>query len=152
MRILTIVLVATLVLAVLIIVLRTYFSNTAIPEGVGIGTIADCPPSPNCVSTQAKDGSQKISPISFDGNPEQHLNSIAKIIEMMPKSKIVSRTDNYLHAEFRSSFWNFVDDVEFFVNTENGTIDSRSAARMGYSDMGINKARYQSIVEQLNSP
>ena len=124
------------------------------PSSVGSGTITPCPESPNCVSTQAADTDKvhRIKPVPLvNGDPIVTLNEIEKIVQTLPKSTVVTRTDSYLHVEFRSSFWNFIDDVEFFVNADDNTIDSRSAARMGYSDMGVNRARYNKIISQLGS-
>ena len=153
MRLVTkILLSASVLVALLVIFARIYFSNMPQPNNVGIGKIQPCPDSPNCVSTQAADKVHKIKPISLiKDDATATLDALETIVETMPKSTVITRTDHYLHVEFRSSFWNFVDDVEFFVNPEMGVIDSRSAARMGYSDLGVNRARFKKIVHQLHS-
>ena len=50
-------------------------------------------------------------------------------INTMPRAKVISSTDNYLHAEFTSLLFRFVDDVEFLVDPENKVIHCRSASR-----------------------
>jgi uncharacterized protein (DUF1499 family) len=50
-----------------------------------------------------------------------------------------------LHAEFRSAIFRFVDDVEFMVDPESQRIHARSASRVGYSDMGVNRRRMEEI-------
>ena len=143
---------AAIVVALLTILGRMYFSRMAQPINIGTGMIQPCPDSPNCVSTQAADDVHKIKPILLvNGDSAATLDAIEKIVQTMPKSTIVTRNDHYMHVEFRSTYWNFVDDVEFFVNLENGTVDSRSAARMGYSDLGANRARFNEILQRLNS-
>lgn len=143
---------AAVLMTMLVIAARLYFSNFPKPNSVGSGVIHPCPESPNCVSTQATDEIHKIEPIVLvDGDETSTLSELEKIVGSMPKSTVVIRTDHYLHVEFRSSFWNFIDDVEFFVNREAGVIDSRSAARIGYSDLGINRTRFEKIVHQLQS-
>ena len=62
----------------------------------------------------------------------------------MPRSKVVSNKENFLHVEFTSKIFRFVDDVEFYFN-EPGVIHFRSASRIGYSDMGVNRDRIEEI-------
>ena len=48
----------------------------------------------------------------------------------------------------------FVDDVEFYLKagaTEETVIQVRSASRLGYSDMGVNRERVEGIRESLKS-
>jgi uncharacterized protein (DUF1499 family) len=51
----------------------------------------------------------------------------------------------YLHAEFRSALFGFVDDVEFRMDETAGRIDVRSASRTGYFDFGVNRRRVEEI-------
>ena len=43
------------------------------------------------------------------------------------------------------AFFRFVDDVEFLINPEEQLIHSRSASRVGYSDLGVNRHRMEQI-------
>jgi len=52
--------------------------------------------------------------------------------------------NQYLHAEFRSAVFGFVDDVEFYVSPP-GTLQVRSASRTGYSDFGVNRERVETL-------
>jgi len=146
-----ILIVIVILLPILVLVGRYYFSAYPRPSKVGNGVMAPCPNSPNCVSTQSGDESQKIEPIPIRGDAAATLDSIEEVIATMANSKVISRTDSYLYVEFRSSLWNFVDDLEFFVNAEDGVIDARSAARIGYGDGGVNRARYQKIARAFNT-
>jgi uncharacterized protein (DUF1499 family) len=65
----------------------------------------------------------------------------------MPGARIISDEDGYLHAEFRSRVFRFVDDVELLMDEAGHKIDVRSASRLGYSDLGVNRRR----VEQLRA-
>lgn len=58
----------------------------------------------------------------------------------------VQESDNYLHYTAKSSLFGFVDDVEFLIN-ENG-LQFRSTSRVGKSDLGANKKRILTILEQ----
>ncbi len=152
MRILVIILIIILVLALVTVIGgRIYNSNVATPDGVGSGQLAPCSEAPNCVSTLATDELHQVEPIQLNQSPADAVSQLAEILVAMPKSRVITKNNSYLHVEFRSSFWNFVDDVEFVVNEESGQIESRSAARMGYSDLGVNKARYQKIAAEYAS-
>ena len=65
----------------------------------------------------------------------------------LPRTKIVTDSDGYLHAECRSAVFGFVDDLELHFRSEEKMIAVRSAARMGSSDFGVNRDR----VEQLRT-
>jgi uncharacterized protein (DUF1499 family) len=67
-----------------------------------------------------------------------------------PRAQIVTRTDDYLHIEFRSLIFRFIDDVEFWVNPAEEVIHFRSASRIGYSDLGANRKRMNAFVSRFN--
>jgi uncharacterized protein (DUF1499 family) len=48
-------------------------------------------------------------------------------------------------VEFRSLMLGFVDDVEFMVDEPQQLIHFRSASRVGYSDLGVNRQRMEEI-------
>jgi len=68
----------------------------------------------------------------------------------MKRTKIVTEKEDYIHVEFRSAIWRFVDDVEFYLGDDGETIHVRSASRMGRSDMGVNRKRVERIREKFN--
>lgn len=117
------------------------------PSGLGVtdGLLAELPASPNGVSTQADDQSHWISPYGFDGAPDAAMNDLVSVVSSMPGATIVEQNETYLYAEFQSSFFRFVDDVEFLIEPETHRIHFRSASRVGYSDMGVNRARMETI-------
>ena len=49
----------------------------------------------------------------------------------------------YLYAEFATPLMGFVDDVEFYCDGK--VIQVRSASRLGYSDLGVNRKRIEEI-------
>ena len=117
------------------------------PKKVGIieGKCQPCSSSPNCVSTQSTSEKHKMDPIKFEGNLEDAKSKIISIIKSLKRSKIIVETENYLHLEFRTAVWRFVDDVEFYFDAAEKVIHFRSAARLGYSDMGVNRKRMENI-------
>ena len=117
--------------------------------GIIQGTLSPCPNSPNCVSSQSSDPSHFIEPLTYHDSQTQARARLLKIIESMPRTQIVSNIDKYLHVEFTSLIFRFVDDVEFLFEEGKNLIHVRSASRVGYSDLGMNRKRIETIREQF---
>ncbi len=111
--------------------------------GVRDGKLAPCPSSPNCVSSRATDATHAIEPLKFTGDPAAAMQRLRTVIEKMPRTRIVESRPDYLYAEFETALLGFVDDVEFQV--DGSTIHARSASRLGYSDLGVNRKRIEEI-------
>ena len=113
--------------------------------GVSDGRLAACPNRPNCVSSQAESPEHQAAAIPLKQPSEEALDKIESAIRSMKRGKIVTREKGYLHAEFCSRLLAFVDDVEFMIDDAERLIHFRSAARVGYSDMGANRRRMEEI-------
>jgi uncharacterized protein (DUF1499 family) len=119
-------------------------------RGLGVvgGRLADCPYSPNCVCSDAADPARRIGPFALAIEPSAAWNEIRAAVAALPRTRIVKRTSDYLHAECHSALFGFVDDLELYLRTTpGGGVAVRSAARIGHWDFGVNRAR----VEQLRS-
>jgi uncharacterized protein (DUF1499 family) len=101
------------------------------------------------VSTRADDAAQAMAPLTFEMAARDAQNEIRKVIEAMPRAKIVRDEPGYLHAEFTSKIFRFVDDVEFVIDDEARRIDFRSASRVGSYDFGANRKRMEDISRRL---
>ncbi len=132
--------------AVMLCVFMTCCSGTR-PTTLGMkeGRLFPCPSSPNCVSTQAQDPGHRIEPIRYAQTKEQAKQHLVQVISSMPRSRIVKDDGDYIHAEFTSLLFRFVDDVEFFLDDSAGLIHFRSASRLGLSDFGVNRRRMEEI-------
>ncbi|MHA1239394.1 MAG: DUF1499 domain-containing protein [Promethearchaeota archaeon] len=119
------------------------------PIGIVDGKLHPCPKSPNCVSTQATDEKQKMEPINYSGSLEDAKRKIITIINSLKRSKVITNEENYIHIEFRTATFRFVDDVEFLFDDKEKIIHFRSRARMGYSDMGVNRKRMENITKSF---
>ncbi|MCP5357890.1 MAG: DUF1499 domain-containing protein [Pseudomonadales bacterium] len=106
--------------------------------GVHDGQLGTCPDSPNCVSTAEQRDSHRIDPIRGT------LAQIRQVLPQMPGARIIREEDDYLYAEFTSRLMGFVDDVEF-LEQEAGLVQVRSASRLGHSDLGVNRARIETL-------
>ena len=120
------------------------------PETLGVsdGQLSPAPDSPNCVSTQTESTSHQMSPISIpDGRESDALAEAANILEEMG-GQIVTRESDYIHLEFTSLVFRYVDDVEVFIPV-GGPVHFRSASRSGHSDMGVNRKRMTKFTRQF---
>ena len=120
--------------------------------GVREGRLAPCPASPNCVSSQAPEAGQRVEPLPFSGPAAAAMQRLAAIVRSLPRATVVSATETYLHAEFRSAVFRFVDDVEFFADETAGVIHVRSASRVGSSDFGVNRRRVDAVRARWREP
>lgn len=111
------------------------------------GRLRACPPSPNCVSSQADDAAHRVEPLAFQGDPSAAMDRLRRAIVSLPRAKIVTATPSYIHAEFTSRLFRFVDDVELLLDPERRVVDVRSASRVGYSDLGANRKRVEALRE-----
>ena len=112
--------------------------------GVKSGTLAACPSTPNCVASQAIDQGHQIEPFRFDGEPDSAFDRLRRILSLRGDTKLIEGDDHYLRVEFRTRL-GFVDDGEFLMDREQRLIHLRSAARLGYSDLGKNRSRLEEI-------
>ena len=117
------------------------------PDNLGVkdGKLAPCPASPNCVSTQADDAGHRIEPIRFTGSAADARTRLKQAIAALPRATIVTQTEDYLHVECTSLLFRFVDDVEFWIDEASEMIHFRSASRVGHGDLGVNRARMETI-------
>jgi len=125
--------------------LMSIFAKRPDDLGVKEGQLKACPDSPNCVSSQAEAAEHAMEPISFAGSGEAALETLRNVINEQPRAKIVTDANGYIHAEFKSRIFRFVDDVEFVTDEQAGLIHFRSASRVGHSDMGVNRSRMEII-------
>ena len=139
---------AACVIAVLIVVgLGLFGCSIGPPSGLGVseGRLAPCPESPNCVSSQSESSRHAIAPFQLRTSPEAAITDLRDIIESMKGVRLVTVFERYLHAEFRSALFRFVDDLECVVDEAEGVVHVRSASRFGYWDFGVNRRRVETI-------
>ena len=108
-----------------------------------------CPASPNCVSSFAPDKKHQIGPLKYSASKEMQLMRLKTVILKMSNARIVAEKENYLHAEFTSKVFRFVDDAEFLLDEKTKTLYFRSASRLGYGDFGVNRKRIEVIKSRL---
>jgi uncharacterized protein (DUF1499 family) len=143
--------IALLVPVVLVLAGVVFLAATSIlskkPTNLGVtdGRLAACPDSPNCVTSRTGDLEHEMPPWGYQCPDERVMPALKKIIAESPRAKVVTETDDYLHAEFTSQLFRFVDDVEFYIDKKNKVIHFRSASRAGHSDFGVNRKRMEEL-------
>ena len=120
-----------------------------IAPGPSGGALAPCPPTRNCVSSQASDPVHAIDPLPDLGGPEATLAGVREVLRGTGRARVVTEADGYLRAEFTSRVFRFVDDVEFLWSDEERVLHVRSASRVGRGDLGANRRRLESIRAHL---
>lgn len=137
--------------------------NGAPPTNLGLKdygkfkSLALCPPTPNCISTaeEANDYSHFVPAWTYKGKKpktqEQAMEELKAAVLSCKEGKftasIVKETPDYLRAEFQSSFFGFVDDVEFYFHDEQ--VEYRTASRQGESDFDANRKRIRALRKEL---
>jgi len=124
-------------------------SHYSSPElGIVDGKLRACPDSPNCVCSEAyaeTDASHHIPPVKLSGNNTEAPWKLLRQTIIDQGGQIIREDNSYLHAEFTSSIFRFVDDLELRMDRQNGLIHLRSASRVGRSDLGANRKRIEAI-------
>ncbi|MFG6103758.1 DUF1499 domain-containing protein [Leptothoe sp. EHU-05/26/07-4] len=132
--------------------LQGVFTGTP-PTNIGIhdAQLIACPTSPNCVSSSASDDEHYIAPIEYTADKDAVRDQLVAIINNQPRTEIIEQTDDYILVEFTSRLMGFVDDAEFYFLQDGNSIAMRSAARLGESDLGVNRRRLEQFRLALQS-
>jgi uncharacterized protein (DUF1499 family) len=120
--------------------------------GLKDGKLRPCPDKRNCVCTQDPAEQHRIEPIRYDTTQEEAREKLLGIIRHMTQSTLIKADPDYIHVEFRSSFFEFVDDVEFLFDDGAKFIHFRSAARTGSYDFNVNRKRMEEIRKRFMGP
>lgn len=114
--------------------------------GVKNGKFKELPQTPNCVSTQTLQPEKRVPALPYQGTREESKQKIKAALAAMPDTiKTVEEKDDYLYVIFVSAGMKFKDDVEFYFDDKTQQIEFRSCSRIGFSDMGVNRKRYDTI-------
>lgn len=125
-----------------------YWSSHGAEQATGYrdGKLQPCGPAPNCVCSESGD----IAPLVNNAADESLMPRLNELVVALG-GVVVSQQSNYIHAEFTSRWFRFVDDVEILVS--DSTAHIRSASRVGHSDLGANAARVARLRELFeNTP
>jgi uncharacterized protein (DUF1499 family) len=107
--------------------------------------MAPCPTTPNCVFSKEADAEHQIEPLVYQGDRDTAYADLLKVLRVVPRTVVTEKTDTYIRAESTSRVFHFVDDLEFYFPANEKLIQIRSAARVGESDLGVNRRRLEQI-------
>lgn len=136
----------------LLIALMSLFScagNRPTNLGITNSKLAECPHSPNCVSSDSHSSSHSIAALKINSSAKDAWITTRNAVLDLPRTTIVTETSDYIHAECSSAFFGFVDDLELHLRSTEGNIAIRSASRLGSSDFGVNRKRVEILRNKL---
>ncbi|MBW2268362.1 MAG: DUF1499 domain-containing protein [Deltaproteobacteria bacterium] len=107
--------------------------------------LAPCPSSPNCVSSDDESERHHIAALGFGGDPLEAWHRALAAVAALPRTQILREYSGYLHAQCTSALLRYRDDLELQLRPDRGEIAVRSASRIGYSDLGVNRARIEAL-------
>ena len=138
------VIVAGIILLVVVLALN---KNSAVPSTLGVkeGALTPLPESPNAVSSQTDQAAKRVEPLPYSGTHDQTKALVKKTAADFGGAQILVEKPDYLHMVFTVPLIPFKDDVEFFFSEKEHVVHYRSASRVGYSDLGVNRKRYERL-------
>lgn len=112
----------------------------------------ECSNKPNCVNSQSSQQDHFIEPLMVSGSDVAVQEKIVAVLKKLERVTVTIVEDHYIRAEARSRLFRFVDDLEFYFPESSDrltTVHVRSASRIGYSDLGVNRKRVERIRQLL---
>jgi uncharacterized protein (DUF1499 family) len=119
-------------------------ASRAMEAPVGLtaaGALTPCPSASRCASSDDA-GAANVPAIATTLPPAEALERVKAVVERLGGT-VRKNAEHYLHAEFRTALWGFVDDFE--ARAEPGRVAVRSASRVGKSDLGANRKRIDAV-------
>lgn len=132
---------------IVVVIAYMFYKNNTVPSYIGVeeGKLAPMPSTPNAVSSQTDDSEKRVESISFD-DADKAKKRVMAVLNKMTGNEVITDEGDYMHVVFTTPTMKFHDDVELYFDTENGVLHYRSQSRTGYSDKGLNRARYNEFV------
>lgn len=104
--------------------------------------LPQCPKRPNCICTEyPEDDKHYVEPIRLSKALDP-LGRAAAVITAMG-GQVQTIDGDRLAATFTSRLLRFVDDFTLRVDASTQVLHVRSASRVGYSDLGVNRRRVE---------
>lgn len=111
--------------------------------------VPPCPDRPNCVCSRADAPARnRVEPIAVSGDPAAAFAKLREIVAALPRTTVEFATEDRFHAVCRTRL-GFADDLEARLDAQAGVVHVRSASRLGYHDMGVNRKRVEALRRQL---
>lgn len=111
--------------------------------------LAPCPPSPNCVRSYDEDPTHAVEPLPL-GDPATAHGRLQAALLADPRVEVVDASPTWIRATATSAVFRFVDDIELWITPD--VVHVRSASRVGWGDLGVNRARVERLRRRLAEP
>lgn len=113
-------------------------------HGVVDGKLAPNNLSPNSVCSEGE--TANIAPLAAE--PLSSWENLQDAVESL-SGRFIQIEVNYLHAVFRTPILGFEEDFEARYDNDAQSIHLRSSSRVGYTDMGSNAKRVESLKRMI---
>ncbi len=80
---------------------------------------------------------------------ENAFKKATKIVSETARTKIIDQTNSYIHAEAKTKWRRYTDDLLLKAIPEKGIIQVRSESRVGVGDNGVNQKRIDDFAYRL---
>ena len=117
------------------------------PLPVGDGSLSACWSSPNCVSTQADpaDATHYVAAVPAPAGLDTARLEV--VVVQLPGCEVTDRGEGWVRAACHTPSGLFTDDLD--VMLREGQVHARSSSRLGYGDLGVNRARVEALFAAL---
>ena len=78
-------------------------------------------------------------------------NRVEQLIKETPRTKIIEKSNSYIHAEATTRWMHYVDDLEVKGLPEKNVLQIRSESRVGVGDNGVNKNRVEELSYRMST-
>ena len=121
-------------------------------EDVFSKQLSPCTFFPSCVCSRDDAAPRhRVEPFVVSGDPAIAFGRLKALLAGLPRTVILTATDDYLHAVCRTPL-GFADDIEFRHCRAGRVIHVRSASRLAFfSDFGVNRRRVEGLRRQFQS-
>ena len=125
--------------------------SAVLPANLGVvnGRLAGCPERSNCLCSQSSSPQHHIEAIDLPGSIHAAIPAVRAVLERQQRTKIVTASDDYLHAECTSWLFHVVDDFEFHVDVDSRRLHLRCASRTHHADFGGQRARMEKLRREV---
>jgi uncharacterized protein (DUF1499 family) len=125
-------------------------ARTPMPVGFGAGEeLKACSTDrPNCVSSFNSEQDFGAAPLALTGSVDEMRTKLLAALGKEGKEgklEIVHNNGVRIDVVFRSAFFSFPDDASFLLDVGRQQVQFHSKARIGYSDLGVNRKRIERI-------
>lgn len=123
-----------------------WVSRRPVEVGPVEGELRPTPSTPNGVCSQGPGANIEPFPmLEGEAAASRTQAALVDLLSAEPRASVRTAEEGYVHAVFWTPFLRFADDVEFLVSPAEGVVHVRSASRIGYSDLGANRARLEDL-------